>query len=255
MNETINVINERVSLRRYAPEKVSQEHIDIIINSAIRAPTARNMMLYSIIHVEDQAKKDKLAETCGHAFIAKAPFVLLFLADMQRWYDFYKVFDVPKYCEAHNMEFQTPKASNLMMSCCDALIAAQNTVIAAESLGIGSCYIGDIMGHYEEHCELFQLTKWTFPITLVCYGYYPENMKKKLTRRFDKKYMCFKDTYNHLSREDFNEMWGEVRKNVLQAMERRNLSLAEYIYFDFTLGEPELEELRSVTHLVEEWVT
>ena len=53
---------------------------------------------------------------------------------------------------------------------------------------------------------------------------------------------------------DFNEMWGEVRKNVLQAMERRNLSLAEYIYFDFTLGEPELEELRSVAHLVKEWV-
>ena len=49
-------------------------------------------------------------------------------------------------------------------------------------------------------------------------------------------------------------MWGEVSKNVLQAMERRNLSLAEYIYHDFTLGEPELEELRSVAHLVKEWV-
>lgn len=255
MNETTKLINERVSLRRYSPEEITQEHIDVIVHSAMRAPTAQNMMLYSIVQVDDQSKKDKLAKTCGHPFIAKAPLVLLFLADMQRWYDFYNAFEVPKSCEEPNMEFQTPQASNLMMSCCDALIAAQNSVIAAESLGIGSCYIGDIMGHCEEHREMFQLPKWVFPITLVCYGYYPEGMERKLTTRFDRKFIHFQDTYKHLSREDFKEMLDDLERSWSGTLERDNLSLAQYIYNHFTLGKPELEELRSVNILLEDWVS
>ena len=59
----------------------------------------------------------------------------------------------------------------LFLACCDALIAAQTAVIAAESLGIGTCYIGDIMENYEEHEELFGLPKYVFPIRLICFGY------------------------------------------------------------------------------------
>ena len=62
----------------------------MILKATFRAPTAGNMMLYSIIDISDQALKEKLAETCDHQpFIAKAPLVLLFLADYQRWYDYY----------------------------------------------------------------------------------------------------------------------------------------------------------------------
>ena len=57
-----------------------------------------------------------------------------------------------------------------MLACCDALIAAQTTVLAAESLGIGSCYIGDIMENYEIHRDLLQLPKYVFPIALLCLG-------------------------------------------------------------------------------------
>ena len=63
----------------------------------------------------------------------------------------------------------------LFLACCDALIAAQTAVIAAESLGIGTCYIGDIMENYEEHEELFGLPKYVFPIRLICFGY-PNNI-------------------------------------------------------------------------------
>lgn len=60
---------------------------------------------------------------------------------------------------------------NLMLASCDAFIAAQNSVIAAESLGLGSCYIGDIMENYEIHQEMFNLPEYTFPITMLCFGY------------------------------------------------------------------------------------
>jgi FMN reductase (NADPH) len=212
-------------------------------------------MLYSVIQVEDQGKKDKLSETCGHPFIAEAPLVLLFLADMQRIYDFYRAFGVPAYCKEHDLEFQTPQASSLMMSCCDALIAAQTSVIAAESLDIGSCYIGDIMGNCEEHQEIFQLPRWTFPIALICYGYYPEDMKRKLNTRFDRKFIWFQDTYRHQSSEDFQEMYAEIMKKFAGLLQRKNLNLAELTYLNFTLGKSELEEQRSVAVLLDRWMS
>ena len=254
MNETIRTIRERMSLRRYSPKPIEPEHLDVIIHSTLRAPTAGNMMLYSVIQVEDQDQKERLTETCGHSFIAEAPLVLLFLADMQRIYDFYRAFGVPEYCQEHDLEFQTPKASNLMMSCCDALIAAQTSVIAAESLGIGSCYIGDIMGSREEHQEMFQLPGWTFPIALVCYGYYPEDMKRKLNTRFDRQFIWFQDTYKHQSREGFEEMYGEIIDKFSGLLKKKNLNLAELTYLNFTLGESELEEQRSVALLLDRWL-
>ena len=56
----------------------------------MRAPTAGNLMLYSIIEIEDQALKDRLAVTCDdQPFIAKAPWVLVFVADFQKWMDLF----------------------------------------------------------------------------------------------------------------------------------------------------------------------
>jgi nitroreductase len=138
------------------------------------------MMHYSIIEVADQQKKERLVQTCDNQpFIAKAPLVLLFLADMQRWYDFFTYSSVPEYCRDNKVEYMTPQESDLLLACCDALIAAQNAVIAAESLGIGSCYIGDIMENIEIHREMFDLPQWVFPITLLCFGYPHEGRKER----------------------------------------------------------------------------
>lgn len=254
MNDTLRLIDQRMSLRRYASRPIAPEHVEAILHSALRAPTAANMMLYSIVQVEDQAKKDRLAETCGHAFIAQAPLVLLFLADMQRWYDYYESSGVPQFCEAQGLPYQTPQASNLMMSCCDALIAAQTTVIAAESLGIGSCYIGDILGHCEAHRALFHLPRWTLPITLVCYGYYPEQMERKRSTRFDQRYVCFKDTYKRLSKDEFQDMLAHIEAKFQWLLEQKGLNLGQLTYQNWTQGKAELEEMRSVAILLADWL-
>ena len=62
LNETINLIHNRRSIRSYEDRLISQENINLIINTAMRSPTAGNMMLYSIIEVEDQQIKDKLVK-------------------------------------------------------------------------------------------------------------------------------------------------------------------------------------------------
>ena len=255
MNETLRLIHDRVSLRSYAQRPIELEHVDAIVHSAIRAPTAGNMMLYSILQIDDPIKKTSLAVTCGHSFIADAPLVLLFLADMQRWHDYYLAFDVPRYCEREGLSFREPDTGKLMMACCDALIAAQNTVIAAESLGIGSCYIGDIVGHSDEHRDLFELPAWTFPITLLCYGYYPEGFERNPRERFDRRFIHHQDVYQRLDRSDFLEMMAGIEAKFSCHLRKKGLSLAEQTYTSFTLGEDGLEQARSAEKLIGNWLS
>jgi len=73
VNETIGVIQNRRSVRAFQDRPIDRDIVDLIIKSAMRAPTAGNMMLYSIIEIEDQTIKDKLARSCDNQpFIAKA---------------------------------------------------------------------------------------------------------------------------------------------------------------------------------------
>ncbi len=209
MNPTLDVIEKRRSVRAFSPEPISQEERDAILHAAFRAPTAGAMMLYSIIEVNDQALKDRLAETCDHQpFIAKAPYLLLFLADYQRWMDVYTYSGVEARCRELGVPFRTPQAGDLMLACCDALIAAQTAVIAAESMGIGSCYIGDILEQYEVHKQLFNLPRYVLPLTLVCFGRPASpDAPRRLVPRFDRRFIVHTDRYQPISQEGVEEMF------------------------------------------------
>lgn len=66
-----------------------------------------------------------------------------------------------------------------MLAVTDTMIAAQNAVVAAESLGIGSCYIGDIMERCEYHRELFNLPEYVFPAGMLVFGYPTVQQKER----------------------------------------------------------------------------
>ncbi len=252
-NDVIKLINNRCTVRAYEPTPLSQEEIDLIIHSAIRAPTAGNMMFYSIIEVKDQEKKEKLVKTCDNQpHIAKAPLVLIFLADMQRWYDYYTVSRVPEKCVSINQIYRTPDESDLLLACCDALIAAQNTVITAESIGIGSCYIGDIIENIETHREMFNLPKWVFPIALLCYGYPKQDPSKRITKsRFPKKFIHFIDSYKQFNKEEFSEMFQNFEK---ESYVENAENLGQDYYLRKTGTEFAQEMSRSVKVAIQDWI-
>ena len=132
MNPTIELMNARSSTRAYTPTPLSDEEKQAILHTTMRAPTAGNLMLYSIIEIEDQALKDRLAVTCDdQPFIATAPWVLVFVADYQKWIDLFAVSGVGNMPGVRHRG--APGPGDLLDACCDALIAAQNAVIAAET--------------------------------------------------------------------------------------------------------------------------
>ena len=252
MNEILKTINNRHSLRTYSERVISDENMNLIINSAMRSPTAGNMMLYSILEVEDQRIKEKLVKSCDNQpFIAKAPLVLLFLADYQRWMDYFAVSDVESYRFGEKLSDRTPQEGDLLLACCDALIAVQTAVIAAESIGIGSCYIGDIMENFEFHKELFTLPRYTFPVTMLCFGYPKENYHpKELTPRFPQQYIHFRNQYRRLNKTDFDEMY---KDRELKHYNANATNFGQHMYSKKFVANFSIEINRSVKKAIEEW--
>jgi nitroreductase len=234
MNQVIETLLNRKSIRAYEKRATEPDVRAAILKATLRAPTAGNMMLYSIIEVTDQRLKDRLVKTCDNQpFIARAPMVWLFLADYQRWQDYFHHSHVEKL----EQPLRAPEEGDLFLACCDALIAAQNAVIAAESFGVGSCYIGDIMENYEAHKEMFDLPQYVFPICLLVFGYPTQQQKeRKMTSRFDQKFILFENRYRQLELAEFDEMFAERERqmprgaamdgidNFGQAMYRRKFS-------------------------------
>lgn len=247
----------RRSQRVYADKPVTDAEKKLIIASAMRAPTAGNMMLYSILEVADQSRKDRLVATCDNQpFIAKAPLVLIFLADMQRWYDYYEQCDVRDLCRKNNVDFEQPAEADLMLASCDALIAAQTAAIAAESMGIGSCYIGDIMENIEIHREMFNLPRLVFPVTMLCFGHITERgMQRSLTPRFPEASVHFTDTYKRLDAEEFDAMYaGHISNSYYGGRYLKNAeNFGQHFYLKKT-GSDFLKEMRrSVKVVLQDW--
>jgi FMN reductase (NADPH)/FMN reductase [NAD(P)H] len=256
MNPTLEVIFKRRSIRRYDPTSLTEEEKGTILNAAMRAPTAGNMMLYSIIEVEDQALKDQLAVTCDNQpFIATAPYILLFLADYQRWMDLYRAGG----CEqrAHELEIapRTPAEGDLILAMMDALIAAHTAVLAAQSMGVGSCYIGDIIENWETHRLMFSLPQYTFPAILVCFGR-PENRPlKKRVPRFERKHIVHQDQYRRLGAEELDELHIPFG---LRSFDERSYpngaqNVVQYNYIRKFTADFSLEMTRSVRAMLKNW--
>lgn len=203
MNETIRVLMQRKSVRVFEDRPIGAEEKQTILAAAMRAPTAGNSMLYSILDVTDQAKKDKLAQTCDHQpFIVKAPMVLVFLADYRRW--------VRKFQQAGCEEIPNPRLSDLILATNDTVIAAHAACVAAESLGIGSCYIGDIIEQWEEHQKLFDLPPFVAPVSMLVFGYPTQQQKDRpQTSRFPQKTIVMENGYHDLTEEELREFYSD----------------------------------------------
>lgn len=257
MNQTLKVIDRRKSVRAYSDQPVTEEEKNLILQATFRAPTAGNLMLYSIIEVEDQAIKDRLAETCDHQpFIARAPYLLLFLADYQRWFDYYTYCEVERRSRELNLPYRTPQAGDMLLACCDALIAAQTAVIAAESLGIGSCYIGDILEHYEIHKKLFNLSPYTLPITLVCFGHpVSKGEPANRTPRFGREFIVHKNTYRRFNHEEMEAMFQEVRRRYYADGKYPNgaENVGQTYFFRKFVADYSIELSRSVKEYLKNW--
>ncbi|MBQ4304243.1 MAG: nitroreductase family protein [Lachnospiraceae bacterium] len=202
MDPVIRSLYERKSVRVFTERKISEEDVRIIAEAAVQAPTAGNQQLYTIIRVTDPEKKHALSISCDHQpFIEEADLVLVFCADCLRWYRAY---------EEAGIKPRKPGEGDLMLAVCDALIAAQNAVTAAQALGIGSCYIGDIMENAKTQREILGLPSFVFPAAMLVFGYPTDQQKERQKpRRLDLSYVLQENTYHEHTGEELRKMFEE----------------------------------------------
>lgn len=211
MNEIIDLINKRASVRKFNDKPIANEIMDLIVNSAMRAPTAGNMMMYSIIKVKDKEILEALSKSCDNQpFIKDSDTALIFVVDLSKWHRYFLLNGVKEFAESTNRLYDGPTIADFMLGVNDAMAAAQNAVIAAESFGIGNCYIGDIMENVEYHRELLNLPKYVFPAAMLVFGYTDQYPKAR--ERFDKKYVVFDNVYQELDDQDIGEMFSIKEK-------------------------------------------
>ena len=202
MNEVIQTIHERRSVRAFEPRPISAEDKETILLAAMAAPTAGNQQLYTILDITDRELLKTLAVTCDdQPFIAEAPMALIFLADQQKWID--------AYCHG-GCRPRELGPGDFILAVEDACIAAQNAVIAAQSLGIGSCYIGDIMERCEEHRALLALPTYVFPAAMIVFGYpTAQQLSRPKPQRRDPKHIVHNNRYRRMDKEELVTMLRE----------------------------------------------
>ncbi len=204
-NPTVELLLSRRSIRDYEDRPIPDGIKDLVIAATLRAPTAGNMMLYQVIEVEEAGRREYLSHSCDEQpFIAKAPWLLVFVADYQRWYDYFRWSGA-----AAGPAAPVPAEGDLMLAVSDALIAAQTAAIAAEALGLGSCYIGDIMENYEKLREFFALPPWAFPVAMLTIGWPTERQRaREQPPRYDRSFIVSKERYRPVVPSEYGELFG-----------------------------------------------
>ena len=163
MNETINLLKAHKSIRKYKDQPVEAEKIKAIIECAQSASTSSFIQAYTIISVVDEAKRKSIAHLSGdQIYVQQCPLFLVFCADLKR---------IKMCCEINHKTMAEGYTETFIVATVDASLAAQNALIAAESLGLGGVYIGGIRNNPVEICEILNLPSGVYPVFGMCIGY------------------------------------------------------------------------------------
>lgn len=165
VNQVIETILNHRSIRSFEDRPLSQEQIQTIVESAQAASTSSFIQAYSIIGVSDKEKKTKLAAIAGNqSYVENNGHFFIFCADLHRHALIGKM-------EGKEVEPSIESTEKFMVALIDAALAAQNAVIAAESMGLGICYIGGIRNNLEEVVKLLKTPERVIPLFGIAIGY------------------------------------------------------------------------------------
>lgn len=167
-SDTIETLNNRVSIRDYTDAPVDEATLHVLLNAARRTSTSSNVQAYSFVVVRDAETKRQLAHLTGNQrHVETAPVFVAVCADLSR---------IASAARMHGEE----AAVNLevsMVSIVDAALAGQSLSLAAESLGLGTVMIGGIRNQPQEVIDLLGLPHGVFALFGLCIGWPDESRR------------------------------------------------------------------------------
>ena len=155
----VNQLSHR-TFRRFTDERLTEEQVDTLVEVARRTATSSFLQQTTILHITDQRVRDEIATASGQAYVGgDKGDLFVFLVDMYR-----------NKSLREEMGVDSRAASSMNLFICaaeDAVLAAQNTVTAAESMGLGTVFLGSILGLLVGHSEQEPLYRPRLPRDVV----------------------------------------------------------------------------------------
>lgn len=200
MNETLDLLLNHSSVRKFKNKPVSKEDIDLIVRASQMSPTSSNFQAYTIIEARDDDKRKAIFEASGgQEWTLSAPVVLLFCGDLDRGKKYFSEIEDKRVFS--NIE-------SFIVATVDATLAAQKAFIAAQSLGLGGVFIGGIRNDMDKIADTFELPDFTYPIFAICLGYPDEN--NSLKPRLPKEVVYKINTYKSENDERLIKNYDEI---------------------------------------------
>lgn len=159
----IEQIFKHASIRKYTPEPVPAAWVREIVAAGQRAATSSNLQTYAVVAVTDAARRAEISHWCGdQAHIAEAPVFLAWCADLSK---------LDRAAQLRQLPHSHEHVENFLTSAIDVALAAQNAALAAESAGLGTCYIGSLRNNPREIIRLLGLPPLLFPLFGLTVGW------------------------------------------------------------------------------------
>jgi FMN reductase [NAD(P)H] len=208
-----------------------------LLDAAIQAPSGGNIQPISIIRIEKPEGRDKLAKLAvNQPWVAKAPLCLLFCIDFHR---------TGKWAQAEGATYGGEKAlMSFLLAYADVFCSAENAVLCATSLGLGTVYIGMVLAAMTEIRREFGLPDKVVPVVALCIGY-PKKIPAGITK-LPRAAMVHSERYEDKSPEELKRLYREKYGDMMPGMtkpEARMTNEDVRRYFERTYQEAlELEE-------------
>ncbi len=187
-NDSLNTLLSHRSIRAYLPDLLPSGTLETLVAAAQSASTSSNLQTWSVVAVEDANRKEKLSQLAGNqAHIRQCPLFLVWLADLAR---------LTHIAESRGLPHEgLDYLEMFLMATIDAALAAQNATVAAESLGLGTVYIGAMRNHPEAVAEVLNLPPHVFAVFGLCVGYPDQTIAAAIKPRLPQSSVLHRETY------------------------------------------------------------
>ncbi len=193
----LSYLNHRRTIRKYTEQNISDKLMHELLGAAAQASNTGNMQAYSVIVTTDPIIKQQLAPAhFNQSMVMQAPAILTFCADFNRF---------SKWCLQRDAEPGYNNFQSFMAAAIDAVIFAQTFAVAAESKGLGICYLGTATYNAGEIIDILQLPKLVVPVTAITVGYPAEN--PPLTDRLPLESVVHHEKYNDFTKETIDLLY------------------------------------------------
>ena len=170
-SETIDVLNQRVSVRKFSSDPVDKALVDEVLSAAFRAPTSSNIQSYSVIRVSNPDTRAALAEVAGgQRHIIECPVFVAFCADLTR-------IEYAMKRNGNNIENNNFEMG--LVSSMDAALVGMSAYIAADSVGLKGVMIGALRNNIKTTAQILGLPPRVYAVFGLCLGYPAEAPEQK----------------------------------------------------------------------------